>query len=194
MRYFAITALALSIGLALFHPAFRSDKFTGRGLAHLQVLPKLERLTFAGSTAGDAALEAIGTLTQLREFRTWHTAQTQAGNAHLMKLTHLTGLRLGQRLPVAGKDSPVSFDESTLATLAKIQTLESLELTEARLSAKILPHLRALPRLASLKIQTVDIPTADVEAIKAALPKVKVDFVPISDADKEATLTRKLML
>jgi len=86
--------------LALFHPAFRSEAFAGSGLAHLKMLPKLERLTFAGSTAGDAALEAVGQLTQLREFRTWHTAQTQAGNAHLVKLTRLTALRIGQRLLV----------------------------------------------------------------------------------------------
>lgn len=180
--------------LAFFHPAFRSEQFTGSGLAYLKVLPKLERLTFAGSTAGDAALEAIGQLTQLREFRTWHTAQTQAGNAHLVKLTNLTGLRIGQRLPNWGKDSPISFDESTMATLAQIKTLQSLELTEARLTAKIIPHLQALPKLAKLKIQTVDIPAADVEAIKAALPNVKVDHEPITEADVQATLVKKLRL
>ncbi|MEQ1748698.1 MAG: hypothetical protein ABL974_04715, partial [Prosthecobacter sp.] len=30
--------------LSFFHPAFRSEKFTGSGLAHLKALPKLERL------------------------------------------------------------------------------------------------------------------------------------------------------
>lgn len=180
--------------LALFHPAFRNDKFTGSGLAHLKALPNLERLTFAGSTAGDVALEAIGQLTQLKEFRTWHTAQTQAGNTHLLKLVHLTALRIGQRLPEWGKDAPSSFDESTMATLAQIKSLESLELTEARLSASILPQLKALPRLTRLKIESVDIANADVEAIQAALPNCQVDFKPMSDADKEATLVKKLRL
>ena len=180
--------------LAFFHPAFRSEKFNGSGLAHLKALPNLEKLTFAGSTAGDVALEAIGQLTQLKEFRTWHTAQTQAGNPHLVKLTNLTSLRIGQRLPSYGKESPISFDESTLATLAQTKTLASLELTEARLSAKIIPHLKALPKLSRLKIETVDISAADVDAIKAALPDVKVDFQPISDAEKEATLVKKLKL
>jgi hypothetical protein len=188
------TAFKKLRSLALFHPAFRSEAFTGSGLAHLKALPNLERLTFAGSTAGDAALEAIGQITQLKEFRTWHTAQTQSGNAHLLKLTNLTALRIGQRLPSYGKASPVSFDESTLATLAQIKTLQSLELTEARLTAKIIPHLKALPKLAKLKIQTVDISAADVDAIKAALPDVKVDWQQISDAEKEATLVRKLKL
>lgn len=180
--------------LALFHPAFRSERFTGSGLAHLKALPRLERLTFAGSTAGDAAMEAVGQLAQLREFRTWHTAQTQAGNAHLTKLPNLTALRMGQRLPSRGKNEPASFDESTMAVLSQLKTLESLELTEARLSAKIVPHLQALPKLAKLKIQTVDISPADVEAIKAALPNATVDWEPMSDADKEATLVKKLRL
>ncbi len=180
--------------LAFFHPAFRSKDFTGSGLVSLKALTKLERLTFAGSTAGDVAMEAIGQLTQLKEFRTWHTAQTQAGNAHLVKLTNLTGLRMGQRLPEWGKDAPVSFDESTMAVIAQIKTLESLELTEARLSAKIIPQLQALPKLTKLKIETVDISAADVEAIQTALPKCKVEYKPISDADKEGTLVKKLRL
>ena len=191
--YKHFTAFQKLKSLSFFHPAFRSEKFTGNGLVHLKALPNLERLTFAGSTAGDVALEAIGQLKQLKEFRTWHTAQTQAGNAHLAKL-HLTALRIGQRLPNWGKDSPVSFDESTMETLAQIKTLESLELTEARLSAKIIPHLKALPKLTKLKIETVDISAADVEAIKTALPNCQVDYKPMSDADKEALLAKKLRL
>lgn len=180
--------------LALFHPAFRSENFTGSGLAHLKALPKLERLTFAGSTAGDAALQAIAQLTQLKEFRTWHTAQTQAGNAYLTQLPNLTSLRLGQRLPEWGKEAPVSFDDSTLKTLAQIKTLQTLELTEARLTAAIIPQLQALPKLTRLKIQAVDISAADVAALKAALPTVKVDFEPMSEADKETLLRKKLRL
>jgi hypothetical protein len=180
--------------LSFFHPAFRSKEFTGSGLVHLKALPKLEKLTFAGSTAGDIAMEAIGQITQLKEFRTWHTAQTQAGNAHLLKLVGLTGLRIGQRLPEWGKDSPISFDESTLETISQLKALESLELTEARLSAKIIPQLKSLPKLTKLKIETVDIPEADVEAIKAALPSCKVEFKPMSEAEKEALLVKKLRL
>lgn len=180
--------------LAFFHPAFRSKDFTGSGLAELKALPKLERLTFAGSTAGDVAMEAIGQLTQIKEFRTWHTAQTQAGNAALLKLTNLTGLRLGQRLPEWGKDTPVSFDETTMEVVGKLKTLESLELTEARLSAKIIPQLKGLPKLKRLKFETVDISAADVEAVKAALPECKVEWKEMSAEEKEALLVKKLRL
>jgi hypothetical protein len=81
-----------------------------------------------------------------------------------------------------------------METLAQIKTLESLELTEARLSARIIPHLKALPKLTRLKIETVDISAADVEAIKAALPGCKVDHKPMSESEKEALLVKKLRL
>jgi len=55
-------------------------------------------------------------------------------------------LRIGQRLPEWGKASPVSFDESTMPVIAQLKTLETLELTEARLSARIIPQLKALPK------------------------------------------------
>jgi hypothetical protein len=180
--------------LKFFHPSLRSPKMTGSGLTELKVLPKLESLTFAGTTAGDAALEAVGHLPQLKEFRTWHTAQTQAANVHLAKLTNLTSLRIGQRLPSFVKDSAPSFDESTMDVLTQIKTLESLELTEARLSAKIIPQLKALPKLKRLKLEMVDISSSDVEAIKAALPAVKVEWQPLTEAEKESTLVKNLKI
>lgn len=180
--------------LALFHPSWDMKEFTGRGLAQLKVLPKLERLTFAGSTAGDEALAAVGELTQLREFRTWHTRQTQAGNKHLLKLTKLTGLRIGQRLPQWGQSPAPSFDESTIPLLAQMKSLERLELTEARLTAKGLLPLKQLPNLKQLLIQTTDIPAADIETLRSELPRVKIDYQPISDEERDATLVKKLKL
>jgi hypothetical protein len=180
--------------LKFFHPSLRSEKFTGAGIVHLKELPRLERLTLAGTTAGDAALEAVGQLTNLKEFRTWHTAQTQAANAHLAKLTNLTSLRIGQRLPSFVKDSAPSFDESTMDVIARLTSLESLELTEARLSAKIIPRLKALPKLKRLKFEMVDISSSDVEAVKAALPGVKVEWQPLTGEEKESTLVKKLKI
>lgn len=55
-------------------------------------------------------------------------------------------------------------------------------------------QFQALPKLARLKIETVDISAADVEAIQAALPKCKVEWKAMSDAEKEATLAKKLRL
>jgi len=180
--------------LALFHPSWDLKTFTGRGLAHLKALPKLERLTFAGSMARDEALEAIGQLTQLREFRTWHTMQTQAGNQHLLKLTNLKALRIGQRLPKWGQSPEPSFDASTIPVLARIQSLERLEVTEARFTAKDLQPLKGLPHLKQLSIQTTDIPEADVTELRRLLPGVTIDFKPMTAEDIETTLVKKLKL
>jgi len=191
-RHFA--ALQSLKVLHLWHPSWNLATFTGSGIAHLKALPKLERLTFAGSTAGDEALAAIGQLTQLKSFQTWHTAQTQAGNAALTKLPHLTTLKIGQRLPKWGTASPPSFDGSTIPTLAKIASLETLELFEARLTFDDLAPLKSLPNLKKLSIHTTDIPESDVEKLRAALPGVEVSFRPLSAEEKSATLEKKLKL
>jgi hypothetical protein len=179
--------------LSLFHPSWDMKEFTGRGLAHLKALPKLERLTFAGSTAGDEALAALAEVTQLKGFSTWHTMQTQAGNAHLAKLS-LTSLKIGQRLPRYGKNEPPSFDESTVPTLARMKSLERLELFEAVLTARGLAPLTGLPNLKVLAINTTEISAADVEAVKAALPNVKVEFRPLTEEERDGTLRKKLKL
>lgn len=179
--------------LALFHPSWDLKTFTGTGLAHLKDLPKLERLTFAGSTAGDAALQAVGQLTQLHNFATWHTLQTQEGNKHLLNLTNLTDLRIGQRLPKGPSPAP-SFDASTIPLLARIKSLQRLELFEARLTAKALKPLKDLPQLKQLKIHTVDIPESDIESLRLTLKDVKIDFKPMTDEEQNTTLVKKLKL
>lgn len=180
--------------LSLWHPSIRSKDFTGAGVAHLKALPKLERFTIAGTTVGDAMLEGLSQVTQLKEFSTWHTAQTQAGNAHLAKLPNLVALKMGQRLNWTAGNAPPSFDGTTIPTLAKIKSLETLELMEVRLTAKDLEPLKDLPKLKKLTIQTADISEAEVVKVKAMLPNVAITFTPMSDADKEATLVKKLKI
>lgn len=179
--------------LALFHPSWDMTEFTGRGLAHLKALPKLERLTFAGSTAGDEALEALSRVAHLKSFSTWHTRQTPAGNAHLAKL-NLTALKIGQRLPRYGKAEAPSLDEATIPTLARMKSLERLELFEAVLTARGLEPLKGLPNLKVLAINTTAITDADVAALSAALPGVKVEYRPLTEEERDGTLRKKLRL
>lgn len=178
--------------LSLFHPSWAMTEFTGSGLAHLKALPNLQRLTFAGSTADDRAMEAIGQLTQLRDFSTWHTAQTQAGNQHLKKLTNLTALRFGQRLP-RGKDHAPSFDATTLALFAEMPSLEKLTVFEVKLTAADFATLKKLPNLKLLTIQGTEIPDADVAKVRELLPNAKVDFKPITEEER-GNLSKKLRL
>lgn len=180
--------------LALFHPSWDKKGFTGKGLAHLKKLPRLEKLTYAGASTGDEAMAAVGELTQLKDFSTWHTMQTQSGNAHLGKLTNLTALRVGQRLPRGNPVPAPSLDEATVAAISRFTCLEKIEIFEARLTAKGLIPLKDLPKLRRLVIHTCDVSAADIETLRKELPGIAIDFKPMTDAEREATLVKKLRI
>ena len=179
--------------LSLFHPSRDQATFTGTGLAYLKDLPSLRSLTFAGATTGDEALQAVGKVVQLESFREWHNKETSQGLRHLTKLTKLKSIRLGQRLPAWGQKTPASFDNDTLKIVAKMPSLEVVELTEARLDYDGIMQLKDLPNLRVIKIQQVDISAEDVERLKAGMPKVKIDWQPLTD-EQEKMLAEKLKL
>ena len=172
---------------SFFHIAYPDKGFTGAGFAAFKTLPKLERLTVAGTPFNDKGMAAIAELTQLRDFRTWHTYQTQAGNEQLLKLTHLRSLTLGQRLRQwNGKPNPLSIDDATLATLAKMKSLESLALDEVRLTHAALVQLKALPNLKKLSLQRADISEADIAKLRADLPGVTIEWKPLTAEERKA--------
>ena len=171
---------------SFFHIAFPDKGFTGAGFAAFKALPKLERLTVAGTPFNDRGLAAVAELQQLKEFRTWHTYQTQAGNEHLLKLTGLRALMLGQRLrQYGGKPNGLSIEDTTLATLAKMKSLESLTLDEVRLTYAGLRELRALPNLKKLSLQRADIPEADMAKLRAELPQVTIEWKPLTEEERK---------
>ncbi len=172
--------------IAFFHPSLDLKGFDGSGFAALKALPKLERLTVAGTRFDDKGMAAIAEIGQLREFRTWHTHQTQAGNSSLEKLPALRVLRLGQRLRRwDGASNAASLDDSTLEVLSRLKTLEELTLDEARLSLEALMQLKSLPKLRKLELLRIDIPAEDVDRLRSALPDVKVEWKPLSDDERK---------
>ena len=180
-----LTALTNLRSLSFFHPSFGMKGFDGSGFAALKALPKLERLTIAGTPFNDKGMAAVAEIKQLRDFRTWHTYQTQAGNESLTKLPELKSLWLGQRLRrYDGGSNAASLDDSTFDVLTKLKTLESLTLDEARLSLAALQRLKELPRLKKLELRRIDIPEADVETLRAALPSVAIDWKPLTDDER----------
>ncbi|MBA2116020.1 hypothetical protein [Bremerella alba] len=191
--YQHFTAFAKLKRLSIFHPSRKLDTFNGSGLSHLKAMPGLESLTFAGATAGDQALQAVGQLTQLRSFREWHNTETSDGLKHLAKLKNLKSIRLGQRLPSWGKDTPASFDNDSIAILAKMPSLESIELTEARLNYDAVVQLKQLPNLKTLKISQVAISPEDIDKLKEAMPNVEIKWEPLTE-EQAAMLTKKLRL
>jgi hypothetical protein len=179
-----LSALTNLRGASFFHLSFRMEGFTGAGFAHLRNCPKLEKLTVAGMSMGDEGFAAISTITQLRELRTWHTYQTEAGNVHLTKLPNLTSLQIGQRLPGGGAKEP-SLSDASIQTLSTIKSLESLKIGEAHLTLAALRGLKALPKLKLLTLYETDFPAADVEALRAHLPGVKIDLQPLTDEQRK---------
>lgn len=185
-----LAALTNLRSLAFFHISFRLQGFTGAGFAHLKSLPRLERLTVAGTTFNDEGMAALGQLTQLKELRSWHTFQTQAGNERLVTLVNLRSLHLGQRLRKHdGKPCPVSLDDATLATLARMKSLESLTLDEVRLTQAGLIQLKGLPNLKKLSLQRAEISDTDLAAIRTELPSVTVEWKPLTEAEHKALET-----
>ena len=155
----------------LFHPG---QAFSGAGLIRLAELPKLERLTVAGSFAfNDDGMAAVAKLTRLQEFRLWHAGPTQEGIQKLKALKNLKSLHLGQRLTYK---PPACPSDETLAILAEMKSLESLQLDEARLTFAALKQLKQLPELKHLTLGGIDIPQADVERLRKELPRLKIDW------------------
>jgi hypothetical protein len=163
--------------LKFFHPG---KAFSGAGLAHLAELPHLERLTVAGSLAfNDDGMAAVARLSRLQEFRMWHAGPTQEGIKHLKALKNLKALHLGQRLTYK---LPACPTDETLAVLAELKSLETLQLEEARLSLTALRQLGRLPALKQLTLGGVDIGKDDVERLRKEWPRVKVEWTAPNEA------------
>jgi hypothetical protein len=163
--------------LKFFHPC---KAFTGTGLAALADMPALGSLTVAGSLAfGDEGMAAVGKLTRLVEFRSWHAGQTVEGVKKLKDLSSLQQLTLGQRLAYA---PPATVSDETLAVLAGMTSLESLQLEEARLSREALSRLKQLPALKKLTLEGIDLPEADVDALRGDLPNVAIKWTKPNEA------------
>ncbi len=164
-------------GVTFFHPG---GQFKGTGLAALAVLPNLENMTMAGSYAfGDPGMAAVGQLTHLKAFRTWHNNVTIEGIKSLVSLKELTNLMLGQRL---SSKPPATISDDAIAVLANIPSLENLNVSEARLSLPALSKLSQLPNLKVLTLDGIDIPESDIATLKQQLPKTDIRFTPATPA------------
>ena len=174
----ALAKLKSLKGLSVFHPG---KEFTGSGVKALAALPSFQKLTIAGSAAfADEGMAGVASLENLEEFRTWHTGVTLEGVSKLKKLKKLRSLNIGQRLSFK---PPASVTDAIVPVLAEIKTLESIQLSEAKLSAAALAGLKQLPALKSLKLNGVMLAEGDLEKLKAELPKVQITWTAPTEAD-----------
>jgi hypothetical protein len=166
--------------IAFFHPG---KSFTGTGLAALAAIPNLERLTVAGSTEfGDDGLGAVAQIAHLKEFRTWHAGATVEGIRKLQSLKELKSLTVGQRL---ANKPPVMLSDDTVGAVAEMPSLEMLSLQEARLTLPALGKLKKLPNLKRLTLDGIDIPEAQIGALRQQLPKTDIKWTAPSDAARK---------
>ena len=165
---------------ALFHPG---KNFTGTGFAALAQMPALESLTVGGSNQfADAGMAAVATIKGLKGFRTWHTGVTIEGVKQLAALKNLTSLTLGQRLSYT---PPTTLADDCLPVLAELNSLESLNLTEARLSLEAVAQLKKLPKLKRLNLEGIEMAESDLAALKQQLAKTDVRWTAPKDAEKK---------
>jgi hypothetical protein len=143
----------------------------------------LESLTVGGSTQfADAGMAAVASLKGLKSFRTWHTGVTIEGVKQLAALPDLASLTLGQRL---SNTPPTTLADDCLPVLATMSALETLTLTEARLSLNALSYLKHLPKLKRLNLDGIDLAGNDLLALKQILPKTDVRWTAPKEADKK---------
>ncbi len=169
--------------VAFFHLSFRMEGFTGSGFAPWKKLNQLEKLTVAGMSMGDEGFAAISEITSLQELRTWHTHRTQASHAMIAKMENLKSLKLGQRLP--HDKTPVCLNDESLATVAKIESLETLDISEADFSLEGLRQLRSMPNLKRLRISVTYLEEATIETLRSEMPGVQIDFDPIKEDQRK---------
>jgi hypothetical protein len=161
-------------------------EFTGKDLALLKDVPSLEALTLAGAATGEAAMAAIGELTQLKELANWHTRHSDPTNPYLLKLTHLKSLNFGRSSTVRGGKTYSSLTDATMETLAQMKALESIELHDYRPRLAALQKLKALPNLKKLHLGPgIDIPAEDIEKLRAEMPGVKIEWKALTDAERK---------
>jgi metallo-beta-lactamase class B len=171
--------------IKFFHTSLRRKDFDGSGLAELAALPNLRALTVAGCPFDDAGMAAVGKLTQLENFRTWHTYQTESGNVHLKSLVNLKSLMLGQRLRrYGGASNAHSLTDASLENIVGLKSLDTLTLMEQKFSLAALEKLKALPNLKRLALTQVDLSADDLAKLVAAMPNVKIDFKPMDEAER----------
>ena len=171
--------------LSVSHTLGAKEGFTGAGFAQLKSCPRLEKITFGGSAAREDAFAAIGELQQLKEFASWHTQYGDPTHPYLLKLKFLESLRLGNSLKrYDGKPRQLCLTDATLATVAQLHALKSLNLMQAKLSLPALLQLKALPNLTSLRLDEIDLSEGDYVQLRLALSKVKVVGKPLTEAER----------
>ncbi len=155
-----------------------NQKFTGRGVAALKTLSNLRSLRFGGCMkfTGDG-VKAAAELAQLESLQLHHCGVGDDDLAPLAGMSKLKSLFVSS--PFNGR-----LTDAGLKHLVQIQTLESLKLAEFVVTSEGgLNVLTKLSRLQTLELLKVGVSAADIEKLRAAMPKTEIKWTPASDEE-----------
>jgi hypothetical protein len=159
-----------------------STRLKGTGVAALELAQELVAIEFGGCTVNDDGVRALCKLKQLKELRVGHLRNTRATFSDILALPNL------ELLVITSNWDPVSYYAPDLKTLAACPKLRELEIHDMLLPWENgLEHLQAYKNLEVVKLYWCDVASADVEKLKAAMPKLKVD---VNHAPQPETVER----
>ena len=141
--------------------------FTDAGLESLANLKQLRRLLLRDTLVTDEGLKHLAELTQLEELDLSGTRITDKGIASLRKLT------LMRVLSVRGAQAT----DASLDVFAGMTNLRALDLYRTRITNAGVARLSSLPQLTDVDLRYTRVTSNGVEALRAALPQAKVQFI-----------------
>ena len=151
---------------------------TDVGVAHLAGCRKLEGLHISESQIGDESARVFSQLPRLTDLSLQGNNLTNAGLAHLGKMTQLTDLWVGC---VDQRGSRITDDG--VAHLRNLTELDTLEMQRSQVTNDGLSHLTGLKKLRWLILDSTQV--TDPSTLQAALPQCKIQhsspppFTPI---------------
>jgi hypothetical protein len=161
-------------GITLWH---NSGGFTGKGIAHVASLPKLERLTLAGGGLDNSGMAEAAKLKNLKEFRIWHCAFDDAGVAAFKGSQTLEAISVGPQWSSR-------ITDKSMESLSQCPKLKKIGFADTYLTWENgLKHLTALKEtLTEVDLGDCLIEPADVEHLKKELQNVKVTWKGLAAA------------
>jgi serine/threonine protein kinase/Leucine-rich repeat (LRR) protein len=133
-------------------------------LSPIAGLTQLEDLSLGGTKIAQTALQALGSLPNLRRLDLAKTGIDGRGVGYLAKLAKLTELSLAD----------TKVNDPAAAEVGALTKLERLSLAGCRFSDAGLKHLAGLRNLAQLDLARTQVTADGVAALQKALPKCKI--------------------
>src|SRR5665213_216919 len=146
------------------------NAFTDEGMAGIAGLKDLRRLLLRDSLVTDEGLKYLKDLSKLEELDLSGARVTDKG------VEYLSGLKSMRRLNLQGAQAT----DAAMSALAGMTHLEVLNLYRTRVTNSGLAKLQSLHELTDIDLRYSRVTSNGVDALRAALPAIRVRFVATS--------------